>query len=71
MRILASKLLKAKEQIKEAKKKRKSLSLEQLRSLRQKKKQSLLKRKKLSKKRKDKELSVWSSDCADYFFYRK
>lgn len=61
VRIFASKLLKAKEQMK-------SQSLEQLRSLRRKKNQSLLKRKKLPKKRKDNELSVWSSDCTDYFF---
>jgi hypothetical protein len=69
VRIFASKLLKAKEQIR-ARKKRKSLSLEQLRSLRRKKNQSLLKRKKLPKKRKDNELSVGSSDCTDYFFCR-
>ena len=63
VRIFASKLLKADEEPG-----RKSLSLEQLRSLRRKKNQSLLKRKKLPKKRKDNELSVWSSDCTDYFF---
>ena len=66
VRILASKLLKAKEQMKSQEEK-KSPSLEQLRNLRLKKKQSLLRKKKLPKKRKDKELSVWSSDCTDYF----
>ena len=60
VRILASKLLKAKEQMK-------SPSLEQSKSVRQKKKQSLLRRKKLPKKRKDNELSAWSSDCTGFF----
>ena len=47
------------------------VNMEEYLSKTKKKKQSLLGRKKLPKNQKDKELSVWSSDCIDFFFIWK
>ena len=68
VKILASKLLKAKEQMKSQEEKKESV-LGAIKKFKAEEKAKPTEKKEVIKKQKNKEMSVWSSDCTGFFLF--